>query len=155
MTSERIQDRVAPEIEELLQTRLSLHLSSLTVEGEPHASYAPYALGQDCFYVLLSELAVHAINLQHDPRISVLIIEDEAETEQVFARRRISYSMASHLIARDSKEWQSGIGLLRQRHGELVDTLSQLGDFKLFRLVVKSGRYVKGFGKAFAFEGPV
>ena len=40
-------------------------LSSITEEGAPYASYAPFALTeqQDGFYVLLSVIAVHAKNL--------------------------------------------------------------------------------------------
>ena len=153
MTHERIQNRVGSEIRELLNDRLSLHLSSLTSEGEAYASYAPYALDKDCLYVLISELAIHALNLQQNPRASVLIIEDEATSHDVFARRRVNYSVQAELIRRETAEWKSSINLLRSRHGELVDTLCQLGDFKLFCLIPLRGRYIKGFGKAFAFEG--
>ena len=37
--------------------------------------------------------------------------------------------------------------------GERIDNLSELADFKLFRLTPTGGRYVKGFGRAYTLEG--
>ncbi|GGA69636.1 heme utilization protein HutZ [Neiella marina] len=153
MTSERIAGRVGPEIKELLDSRKSFFLSSITKDGSPYASYAPFAIGDECFYVLLSEIAVHAVNLQVNPTASVLVIEDEDSAKELFARLRVSYQVQANLLAVDSDEWQHGLAQLVNRHGELVNNLSQLGDFKMFRLEPISGRFVKGFGRAFAFSG--
>ncbi|TAA41739.1 HugZ family protein [Corallincola spongiicola] len=153
MSSERIAGRISPEIMAMLNDRKSLFLSSLTSEGEPYASHAPYAVGDECLYVLLSEIAVHAINLQANPQASVLIIEDEDSAKELFARQRVSYSMTAELLPFESDDWLSSRDILAARHGERIEQLSQLRDFKLFRLTPKSGRFVKGFGKAFAFTG--
>lgn len=153
MTSERIAGRVGPEIKELLDSRKSLFLSSLTEDGTPYASYAPFAIADEGFYVLLSEIAVHAVNLQANPLASVLVVEDEDTAKQLFARLRVTYQVEAQLIANDSDKWHAGIELLATRHGEIIGNLSQLADFKLFSLEPKSGRFVKGFGRAFAFSG--
>ncbi|MBD1391328.1 pyridoxamine 5'-phosphate oxidase family protein [Neiella sp. HB171785] len=153
MTSERIAGRVGPEIKQLLDSRKSLFLSSITKDGAPYASYAPFAMGDECFYVLLSEIAVHAVNLQVNPVASVLVIEDEDSANELFARLRVNYQVEAHVLPVDSDEWQFGLDQLTGRHGELVRNLSQLGDFKMFRLEPISGRFVKGFGRAFSFSG--
>ncbi|GAA5214107.1 pyridoxamine 5'-phosphate oxidase family protein [Corallincola platygyrae] len=153
MSSERIAGRIGPEILSLLESRKSLFLSSLTKDGETYASYAPFATSEDCIYVLLSEIAVHAVNLQANPRASVLIIEDEDSAAELFARLRVTYQVNAELLEYDSEAWHAGRDVLSNRHGERIVQLSQLGDFKLFKLVPLGGRYVKGFGRAFAFEG--
>jgi putative heme iron utilization protein len=45
------------------------------------------------------------------------------------------------------------VTLLAERLGERPRNLSRLADFRLFRLKPQSGRYVKGFGKAYTLEG--
>ncbi|WP_417542532.1 HugZ family pyridoxamine 5'-phosphate oxidase [Methylophaga thalassica] len=153
MNNKGLEAQISQEIMAMVNSRKSLLLSSLTEENEPYASYAPFAVGEGCLYVLISEIAVHAKNLQHHPRASVLIIEDEDTAAELFARLRVQYSVTAELLAVDSPEWNSGIACLTSRHGERVKSLSQLSDFKLFRLNPMGGRYVKGFGKAYQIDG--
>lgn len=103
--------------------------------------------------MLISEIALHAVNLQHFPEASVLIIEDEDSAGELFARIRVNYSVQAKHIEPDGKHWVEGIARLADRHGERINHLSQLADFKLFRLVPQGGRYVKGFGRAFSLAG--
>ncbi|RKF21453.1 heme utilization protein HutZ [Alginatibacterium sediminis] len=154
MSSERIQSRIGPEILELLDLQKAMFLSSITPDGDPYASYAPFAIEDDGFYVLLSELALHAVNLLKTPKAAALIVEDESHAKDLFARKRVSYSFTAQPIPRDSEQWHNGVACLVARHGERSQNLSQLGDFHLFKLVVTRGRFVKGFGKAFEFSGP-
>ena len=148
-----MQTQLQREIESFLASRNTLHLATLTANGEPYASYAPYALGDDCLYVLLSEIAVHAVNLQHNTAASVMVIEDEDAAQERFARVRLSYAIDAQLLNCHSPEGRIGLARLEARHGERIESLAQLDDFKLFRLVPREGRFVKGFGKAFALSG--
>ena len=146
--------RLAEEMHELLNSRKSMLLATRTGDGEPYASYAPFAFDDQGFFILISEIALHAVYLREYPKASLLVIEDEDNAAELFARKRINYQVKASLIAHASQSWAEGIRLLEQRHGARISQLSQLADFKLFRLEVESGRYVKGFGKAFAFQGP-
>ncbi|WP_096087373.1 HugZ family protein [Agaribacterium haliotis] len=154
MKNEALQDRLSEEILEFIHSRKSLQLASLSKNQEAYASYAPFALGDNCIYVLLSDIAVHAINLKANPKASILIIEDEDSAEQLFARKRVNYSVEAKHIAHESDGWQQGIDTLADRLGPTSRHLSTLSDFKLFSLTVNTGRYVKGFGKAYALKGP-
>lgn len=145
--------RLVREIMEFVGGRESLHISSLQPDGVPYASYAPFALGDECFYVLLSEIALHAVNLQHSPIASVLLIEDEASAKELFARVRLSYRVEARMVARESSEWTRGIDILTKRLGRRPSSLSELEDFKLFRLEPRGGRYVKNFGRAYSIVG--
>lgn len=149
MKNKKMQQRLSSEVEQFINSRKSLQLSTITQEGNPYASYAPFALGDDCLYVLISEIAVHATNLQHNPKASVLIIQDEDSADELFARIRVNYSVDAENIEVDSEKWHEGLKILSDRHGERINNLSQLSDFKLFKLNPTGGRFVKGFGRAY------
>ena len=153
MKNKKMQQRLSEEVVDFINSRKSLQLSTIADDGSPYASYAPFALGDECLYVLISEIAVHAINLQHNPKASILIIQDEDSAEELFARIRVNYSVDAEQLAVDSERWHAGIAVLSQRHGDRIDSLSQLSDFKLFMLKPTGGRFVKGFGRAYSLAG--
>ncbi len=153
MKNQAMQTRLNEEVLAFIETRKSLQLASVTEDGVPFASYAPFAIGDNCLYVLLSEIAIHAVNLQRNPRASVLIIEDEDTAGELFARKRVNYTVRVDHLDYDSTEWQSGMGALTERHGERPRNLGEHADFKMFRLVPTRGRFVKDFGKAYTLAG--
>ncbi len=155
MTSEnqRLQEKLLPEIEDFKHGRTTLQLATQDANGIPNASYAPFALADDGFYILVSDLARHGINLKQSPRVSVMLVEDEAEARSVFARRRLTFDAVAELIARDSQGFAKGVQVLSGRFGEMIDNLAALTDFNLFKLVPERGLYVKGFGQAFSLSG--
>ena len=150
MKNKAMQQRLGNEINDFLRSRKSLQLATMTKEGRPYASYAPFAIGDECLYVLISDIAVHALNLAANPKASVLIIEDESEAEKLFARIRVNYHVEAEQQPVNSDDWVLGVNALQERHGDIVENLSQLYDFRLFKLSPKGGRYVKNFGRAFA-----
>ncbi|OOV87302.1 HugZ family protein [Oceanospirillum linum] len=157
MTPEEKQQKLAVKINrdvmDFIESRKSLFLSSIQPDGKPYASYAPFAIGDECLYVLLSEIALHAINLQHNPEASVLIAQDEDSAKELFARIRVNYSVNAELLETDSAAWSEGVDILEARLGERIRNLSQLSDFRLFRLKPQGGRFVKGFGAAYTLVG--
>ncbi len=153
MNKDSLQTRVQEEVLTFINSRKSLQLATSGKNGEPYASYSPFAIGDDCLYVLLSEMAVHATNLQENSVASVLIIQDEDDAKELFARKRINYSITAELLSYDNENWTLGINTLAERHGDRINKLSQLSDFKLFKLTPTGGRYVKGFGKAYTLAG--
>ncbi len=153
MKNKPMQSRLGAELMAFIESCKSLQLASLGADGAPFASYAPFAIGDNCLYVMLSELATHGVNLQRDSRASVLIIEDEATAGELFARVRVNYSVAAILLEHGSDAWRQGLDRLVERFGEFPKQLSQLGDFKLFRLEPGGGRYVKGFARAYNLAG--
>ncbi|CZF82041.1 Pyridoxamine 5'-phosphate oxidase [Grimontia celer] len=151
--AERLQNRLGPEIQEFRDSRNTLQLGSVDKEGKPHTSYAPFAFSEMGYYILVSDLATHGQNLKYCKAVSIMMIEDESEARSIFARRRLSFDTNAELIERDSEHWTTAIQVMRDRLGEMIDNLSQLGDFNLYRLNPVIGRYVKGFGQAFDVSG--
>lgn len=149
MKNKRLQNQLNDEITAFLTKQQSLMLSTVSEAASPHASYAPFASHENELFIFISQLAAHTQHLLTTPKVGVLMIEDESVCDDVFARTRLSYRMKVEVVARDDEFWPQGIALLKQKLGDRIDLLSQLGDFVLFRLTPLDGRYVKGFGKAY------
>ncbi len=146
---QRLQERIAPEIQEFRNSRLSLELATLDTDGMSHASYAPFVYQDLCYYILISDIAIHGQNLKHHSNVGIILLDDEVNTKNIFARRRLTYTAKAELISRDSTAWDAIITVMHTRLGDTITTLSNLQDFKLYRLHPITGRYVKGFGKAY------
>lgn len=151
--AERLQNRLGPEIQDFRNSRKTFQLGTVNKDGKPHTSYAPFAFSENGYYILVSDLATHGQNLKLSKAVSIMMIEDESEARNIFARRRLSFDTEAVLIDRESAQWQSAIELMHIRFGEIIDNLSQLTDFHLYRLHPLIGRYVKGFGQAFDVSG--
>jgi len=124
-------------------------LSTKNKKGGLKTSYSPYVFYNDCYYILVSGLAPHSQNLQINPDIGILLIEDESSTKNIFARARLSYAATAFIVEKASSEFTGVIGQLKERCGKTVDVLVGLNDFNLFRLEPHEGRLVIGFGKAY------
>lgn len=141
------------EVESFLETFQTLVMASLTPEGEPHASTAPYIRIDNNFYVLISTVAQHGRNLLSNPNISLLFVEDESQCVQPFARKRVTIEAVASEISREDEYFTRVIERFKAHFDpELVISLTQMGDFHLFKLSPKSGSVVMGFGKAYRLD---
>ncbi|MGR5057512.1 heme utilization protein HutZ [Vibrio rotiferianus] len=150
---ERLQGRLGPEIKEFRQERRTIQLATVDAEGRPNVSYAPYVQNQAGYFVLISQIARHARNLLENPNVSLMMIEDEDSSKQLFARKRLTFDAVATVVERDTEMWQQVVGQMKDRFGEIIDGLSQLEDFVLFNLKAEQGLFVKGFGQAYQVSG--
>ncbi|MEL6384520.1 MAG: pyridoxamine 5'-phosphate oxidase family protein [Cyanobacteria bacterium J06626_18] len=131
----------------------SLMLSTTTADGAPHASYAPFIMERDrTFYIFVSGLSSHTQNLKATGKAGILLIEDEAQASQIFARQRLMYDCTVTLIARNDPQWTTWGDKFAVRFGNLITMLRQLPDFQMFQLKPQAGRFVVGFGAAYAVD---
>jgi len=137
-----------------LASRRSAVLATLSPEGFPHASYAPFTAVEECFYVLVSEAASHTANLLERPRCSLLFIEDENDASALFARRRVSLECEAFDIPRGDPRFDALAAAMRERLGETVSMLLGLADFHLVGFRPLRGEAVFGFGEAYTIEQP-
>ncbi|MCG9629760.1 heme utilization protein HutZ [Vibrio sp. Isolate30] len=150
---ERLQGRLGPEIKEFRQERRTLQLATVDEEGRPNVSYAPFVQNQEGYFVLISDIARHARNLKANPNVSLMMIEDEESSKQLYARKRLTFDATASVVERESELWTQVIGQMKERFGEIIDGLSQLQDFSLFNLKAENGLFVKGFGQAYQVSG--
>lgn len=143
-------DEIITNIQQLIKDQQSLFLSTLNELGEPAASYTPYYCDEkeNVFYIFISDLSSHTKQLINNPKASILIARDEQQTQQIFARNRVTYSVTAEQIE-DTTQKQQILEQMQQQFGEIIELLSGLSDFRLFKLQAENGRYVEGFGKAF------
>ncbi|TKF68164.1 heme utilization protein HutZ [Vibrio sp. F13] len=150
---ERLQGRLGPEIKEFRQERRTLQLATVDEEGRPNVSYAPFVQNQEGYFVLISDIARHARNLKAKPQVSLMMIEDEESSKQLYARKRLTFDAQASVVERETELWTQVIGQMQERFGEIIDGLSQLQDFSLFNLKAENGLFVKSFGQAYQVSG--
>ena len=137
-------------MERLLNEYKTATLATVNALGEPQASYSPTATdGDRNFYLFLSELSEHTANLQSCDQISLLLIEDENRSNQLFARNRLTVEGQAVPVPREGEEWERAASVYRSRFGKFFDQLAQLRDFHMFRVVPQNARLVVGFGAAY------
>jgi len=78
-----------------------------------------------------------------------MLIEDEASSKQIYARTRLTINSEAVLVDKENPLFEQSLNALKERHGKVVDVLSEMTDFVLFELKPKSGAYVNGFGSAY------
>ena len=145
---------IQQEIDTLRNSLKTVQLATTDVAGRPEASYAPYVWIEQACYLYLSELAGHTQNLLVNPDISLLFIEAEDKTRNLFARRRIILQGEVRTIGRDSTRFQEIMIQFKKRLGDFVNVIEPLQDFHLFQIKPQSGRFIRGFGQAFELTGP-
>ncbi|ERM58087.1 MULTISPECIES: heme utilization protein HutZ [Vibrio] len=150
---ERLQGRLGPEIKEFRQERRTLQLATVDEEGRPNVSYAPFVQNQEGYFILISDIARHARNLKANPQVSLMMIEDEESSKQLYARKRLTFDAQASVVERETELWTQVICQMQERFGEIIDGLSQLQDFSLFNLKAENGLFVKGFGQAYQVSG--
>ncbi|HOI84932.1 MAG TPA: pyridoxamine 5'-phosphate oxidase family protein [Acholeplasmataceae bacterium] len=125
----------------------SVSIASLTQEGTPYISYAPFVKYENNYYIIISKMAKHYHNLRENPDASIMLIEDEHQASSIFFRKRLSYEV----VARFEESTPKVIEAFKERHGHMIDQLLTL-DFFIVNLKVKKGLLVLGPGKAFMVD---
>lgn len=144
--------KILPELNRLHEESLSLLLATLSVEGLPRMSYSPFVYLNNAYYIYISKLAQHTQDIEANPRFSMMMIDDESKTRNIYARARLSFDVDANLVERESEEYKTALDGLKNRAGGTVDLLSSLSDFLLFKLVPVQGRLVVGFGQAYEIQ---
>ncbi|WP_340123763.1 HugZ family protein [Methylobacter svalbardensis] len=139
--------------QELMASQQTLLLSTASANGVPDISYAPFVRDDaGVFYIYVSEMACHTVNLLNNPQTSILFIRSEFESPNLFARERAVLSCSVTEIIRDDAIYAERVQAMQDKFGEVVSVLRSLSDFHLFALRPENGRYVIGFGRAFSIN---
>ena len=139
-----------PELKAFIDGFKSVVIGTVDSQGGPFSSYAPFVREKNHYYVYVSEMARHTTHLLLGGQASLLFIEDESRSEQIFARKRAVLVCRAEEVARSNREFDSVLDLFGKKFDtELVTVLKGMQDFHLFRLTPTSGEAVFGFGEAF------
>jgi len=137
-----------------IATFKSVVIGTLDEEGRPFTSYAPFLHYDHRFYIFISDIASHAKNLKSDNRASLFFIEDEAKTDNIFARKRVSLQCDATVVPREAERFGPVMEGFGEKFGEeMVSMLMKMADFNLYELSSTGGEATFGFGEAYRVGG--
>lgn len=141
-------------LDEHLSDYKSVILGTISQNGYPFSSYAPYYYDGETIYIFISDIATHAKNIQENPQISSLFIEDESQSNNIFARRRISLQCNVLKVDRQSTKYADIIRAFQSKfEGGTFTMLMGMKDFNLYALTPIYGEATFGFGEAYHIGG--
>lgn len=146
-------DDAAAVCTDLLTRMRSLQLSTVDNDGTPHCGYTPYLYRSPDFYVFVSHLSAHTRDMDSTGRAAMMVIDDEQNSPQIFARIRASFQCEATSCSTGDDETERLLDAYQERHGKMAGLLRQLPDFRLVRLTPVSGQFVMGFGQAYRVSG--
>jgi len=114
----------------------------------PSVTYVPFARVDGSFGIVVSRLAAHTADLVARRPASVLLVDDELERRDAYARARFSIQVTASPQAAGSASAGAIWSALEARHGETVRILRELPDFEAILLEPLRGRLVLGFASA-------
>lgn len=119
-------------------------------EGEPNLAMVAYVFAEDfsAFYIHVSKLGKHTRDMESDPHVSLLIVERDDQRSDPQTLARIALQGTAEVLPRDAADYALIKHLYLNRFPEAEPHFS-LGDFNLWKITPKSGRFVAGFARAF------
>ena len=145
--------QVYQEYETLPQNFNSLLMATVSENGVPDASYAPYVQHKNDYYVFISDLSIHTSNVAKTGHVSLLFIENEDKAQHLFARKRVTLQCETGEIGRGTEHHKNIMNIFSDKFGKFMKLLEANQDFHLYRIRPLKGAYVAGFGQAFKIEG--
>lgn len=119
-------------------------------DGEPNLALVAYAFAVDfsAFYIHVSKLGKHTIDMENDPRVGLLITETDDRRADPQTLARVSMRGTAVMLPRTDPGYLQVKNIYLERFPE-AEQLFSLGDFNIWKITPKSGRFVAGFGRAF------
>ena len=141
------------ELDSFLDNIKTVVLSTVSTEGEPFASYSPYAQDEEGnFYVFISTAVQHSHNMYNTKKAHLLFIEDESKTEHIYARRRLYFKAKAEKFEENDERFEKIAQLFEKKHGEQASLVRKMPDSRFYKLSPYDGNLVLGFGAAFKIE---
>ena len=114
---------------------------SKKLDGHPFGSITPYLVDHDgSLLILISTLAEHTKNIQHDPRVS--LITHNQNDSHIQTQGRVTVVGTAEIVA---DKGQAGSRYLR--YFPEAESYFPMHDFSFYRIVPQALRYIGGFGK--------
>jgi putative heme iron utilization protein len=115
--------------------------------------YAPYIFYENYYYIFVSELSTHVKLLLKKNVGTFMIINDETNSQNIWARIRLKFSAKIEVIIRESEDFGIICEKIRYKHGKTMNLIKQFSDFHLIKIIPSRGTFIFGFGNAYNLEG--
>lgn len=122
-------------------------------DGEPNLAMVAYSFAEDfsAFYIHVSKLGKHTGDMEADPHVSLLIAETDDRRPDPQTLVRLAIRGIAERLPRTAPGYAQVKKVYLARFPE-AEQLFSLGDFNIWKITPKSGRFVAGFGRAFNLE---
>ena len=141
--------------DQLLDGARTLLVAVSADDGVPEMGSSPFWRDQaGCFYLYSSELASHVRSLLSGNNARFLLITDEGQSQNIWARVRIQFEADVAVIDRQSAHFQQIADEMVPHFGPTMGLIRQFRDFHMFKITPKKGLLVTGFAEAFHVAGP-
>lgn len=122
-----------------------------TIRDEaPLVSQVPFITADDfsLFFIFVSRLAQHTVDMQKDKRVALLITEPDDGYEDPLALAHFSIRGSAESIQNGEPGYTPLKNKYLERYPE-SESLFKLTDFNFWRIKPKGGRFIAGAAKAF------
>ncbi|WP_019241067.1 MULTISPECIES: HugZ family pyridoxamine 5'-phosphate oxidase [Bacillus] len=127
-------------------------ISSKDQNGHPFISYSPFVQHDGNFYIYISKISDHYSYIEENDVIHVMLLADEQDASNLFARERARFQCTTTNIGNDG--YEEIFDKFEEIHGAPMMGVLRGLDLSLFELTPIEGRYVVGFGLAFDIDLP-
>jgi heme iron utilization protein len=119
-------------------------------EGGSNLAMVAYIVAEDfsAFYIHVSRLGKHTRDMEVDPHVSLLIAETDDGRFDPQTLARVALQGVAEVLPREVSDYTRIKQMYLRRFPE-AEQLFSLGDFDIWKITPKSGRFVAGFGRAF------
>lgn len=119
-------------------------------DGAPLVSLVAYVPAHDfsAFYIHVSRLAQHSVDMQKDKHVSLMIAEADDDREDPQTLAHISIRGAAEILPAGQPGYNPIKQLYLERFPE-AEPLFNISDFEIWRIFPKGARYVAGVAKAY------
>ena len=126
---------------------------TVTNNDHPDIGYAPYIYRDNFFYIFSSELSSHIRLLIKKKVGTFMLIKDEKDTKNIWARVRMKFQAKVSIISRNDSEFQEITDIISIEHGNTINIIKQFKDFHLMKIIPTQGTIITGFGSAYNLIG--
>jgi len=118
--------------------------------GAPSVSMVTYAIADDfsAIYLHVSHLAQHTQDMEKDKHVSLMVYETDDGRDDPQTLARVTVRGNAEVLPMGVPGYMPARDLYLARFPR-SEPMFEFGDFGLWRIIPKGGRYVAGFAKAF------
>ena len=120
----------------------------------PEMGVTPLVWHDGAMFIYSSRLSAHVRAMLAAQRAAFLVIEDEADAQNIWARKRIKFNSELTEIERKTDVFEAVCDVFASRHGPTMGLIRDFTDFHLLQLRPADGVMVLGFAQAYRLSGP-
>lgn len=148
MQNTKTNEEIIQEFKTFENDKMSVILSTVSTDNEPLTNYSPFVTKDGNYFICISSQLPHYTNMIETKKAHALIIEDEDKASNIYARKRLYFSVTCEL----EEDTENIFNLFDARYGESLSFLREMKDFKVIKLIPFEKSLVLGFGAAYKMD---